>query len=90
VVDANKRKIKLWEATGMHFFRGYQMDIVAGYTPMNPSCNVTLKDNLTLYYKKTSVIAALLWYNLTQGVNAQWRKRWFCHLIGSESLVLLR
>jgi hypothetical protein len=65
VVDAHKRKIKLWEATGTRFFRGYQMDIVAGYTPTNPRCNVTLKDNSTLYYKKTSTILALLWYNVT-------------------------
>jgi hypothetical protein len=90
VVDANKRKIKLWEAMGMHFFRGYQMDIVAGYTPTNPSCKVTLKDNSTLYYKKTSAIAALLWYNVTQGADAQWRKRWFHHLLGSESSVMLQ
>jgi hypothetical protein len=65
------------------------MDIVDGYTPMNPTCNVTLKDNLTLYYKKTSAIAALLWYNVTQGADAQWRKRWFHHLLGSESSVML-
>jgi hypothetical protein len=82
VVKAHQRKIKLWEARGMCFFRGYQMDIVAGYTP-------TLKDKSTLYYKKTSAIAALLWYNLTQGADAQWRKRWFRHLLGSESSVLL-
>jgi hypothetical protein len=84
VSEVHQRKIKLWEARGMHFFRGYQMDIVAGYTPMNPSCNVTLKDNSTLFYKKTSTIVALLWYNLTQGADAQWRKRWLCHLLGSE------
>jgi hypothetical protein len=64
VVKVHQRKIRLWEARGTHFFRGYQMDIVAGYTPTNPSCNITLKDNSTLYYKKTSAIAALLWYNL--------------------------
>jgi hypothetical protein len=89
VVDAHKRKIKLWEATGMRFFRGYQMDIFAGYTPTNPSCNITLKDNSTLYYKKTSAIMALLWYNVTQGADAQRRKRWFHHLLGSESSVML-
>jgi hypothetical protein len=60
VSEAHQRKIKLWEARGMCFFRGYQMDIIAGYTPTNPSCNVTLKDNSTLYYKLTSAIAALL------------------------------
>jgi hypothetical protein len=65
------------------------MDIVAGYTPTNPSCNVTLKDNSTLYYKMTSTIAALLWYILSQGADAQWRKRWFRHLLGSKSSVLL-
>jgi hypothetical protein len=90
VSKAHQRKIKLWEARGTCFFRGYQMDIFAGYTPTNPSCNVTLKDNSTLYYKKTSTIAALLWYNLTQGADAQWRKRWFRHLLGSESSVLSR
>jgi hypothetical protein len=90
VVDVHQEgKIKLWEARGMCFCRGYQMDIVAGYTPMNPSCNGTLKDNSTLYYKKTSTITALLWYNLTQGDDAQWRMRWFHHLLGSESSVLL-
>jgi hypothetical protein len=40
LVYAHKRKIKLWEATGMHFIRGYEMDIVAGYTPMNLICPV--------------------------------------------------
>jgi hypothetical protein len=90
VSKAHQRKIKLWEARGTHFFRGYQMDIFTGYTPTNPSCNITLKDNSTLYYKKTSTIAALLWYNLTQGADAQWRKRWFRHLLGSESSVLSR
>jgi hypothetical protein len=89
VSEAHQRKAKLWEARHTHFFRGYQMDIVTGYTPMNPSCNVTLKDNSTLYYKKTSTIMALLWYNLTQGADAQWRKRWFRHLLGSESSALL-
>jgi hypothetical protein len=33
VVDAHQRKIKLWVARSTHFCRGYQMDIVAGYTP---------------------------------------------------------
>jgi hypothetical protein len=89
VVNAHQRKIKLWEARGTCFFRGYQMSILADYTPTNPSCNITLKDNLTLYYKKTSTIVALLWYNLTQGADAQWRMRWFRHLLGSESSVLL-
>jgi hypothetical protein len=91
VVDVHQRKIKLWEAWGTHFCRGNQMDVVTSYTPMNPrSCNVTLKDNLTWYYKKTSATMALVWYNLTQGADAQWRKRWFCHLLGSESSVLLQ
>jgi hypothetical protein len=90
VSEAHQRKIKLWEARVMHFFRGYQMNIVTGYTPTNPSCNITLKDNSTLYYKKTSAIAALLWCNLTQRADAQWRKRWFHHLLDSESSVLLQ
>jgi hypothetical protein len=75
VVDAHQRKIELWEARGMHFFRGYQMDIFAGYTPTIPSCNITLKDNSTLYFRKTSTITALLWYNLTHGADAHWRNR---------------
>jgi hypothetical protein len=37
---------------------------------MNPSHNVTLKDNSTWYYKKTGAIAALVWNNLTQGADA--------------------
>ncbi len=90
VVDVHQRTIKLWEAQGTHFCRGNQMDVVASFTPMNPTCNITLKDNSTWYYKKTSATAALVWYNLTQGADAQWRKRWFHHLLGSESSVLLR
>jgi hypothetical protein len=90
VVNAHQRKIKLWEARGTHFCRGNQMDVVASYTPTNPSCSITLKDNLTWYYKKTSATAALVWYNLTKGADAQWRKRWFHHLLGSESSFLLQ
>jgi hypothetical protein len=56
---------------------------------MNPNCNITLKDKLTWYCKKTSATMALVWYNLTQGAYAQWRKRWFHHILGSESSVLL-
>jgi hypothetical protein len=90
VVYAHQTKIKLWEAQGTRFCRGNQTDVVASFTPMNPRCNITtLKDNSTWYYKKTSATMALVWYNLTQGADAQWRKRWFRHLLGSESLVLL-
>jgi hypothetical protein len=88
-VNVHQRMLKLWEAWGMCFFRGKLTDAVASYTQTNTSCNITLKDNSTWNYKKTSATAALVWYNLTQGVDAQWRKRWFCHLLGYESSVLL-
>jgi hypothetical protein len=67
----HQREIKLWEAQGTHFWRGNQMDVFASYTPMNPSCNVTLKENSTWYYKKTGAIMALLWYNLSRGAHVQ-------------------
>jgi hypothetical protein len=85
----HQRELKLWEARGKHFCRGNQKDVISGYTPMNPSCNVTLKDDSTWYYKKMGETAALVWYNLSKGADAQWRKRWFHHLLGHESLVLL-
>jgi hypothetical protein len=70
-VNVHQRMLKLWEAWGMCFFRGKLADAVASYTPTNTSCNIMLKDNSTWYYKKTSATAALVWYNLTQGVDAQ-------------------
>jgi hypothetical protein len=35
-------------------------------------------------------IAALMWCNLTAKADTHWRKRWFHHLLGDESEVLLR
>jgi hypothetical protein len=81
--------IKLWEAWGTQFSRGNSMDVVSSFAPTNPRCNITLKDNSTWYYKKTSATVALVWYNVTQGADAQWRKRWFHHLLVSEPSVLL-
>jgi hypothetical protein len=89
VVDVHQRKMNLWESQGTRFCRGNQMDDVSGFTPTNPRCNITLKDNSIWYFKKTSATATLVWYNLTHGVDAQWRKRWFHHLLGSESSVLV-
>jgi hypothetical protein len=66
------------------------MDVVSSFTPTNPRCNVPLKDNSTWYYKKINATVALVLYNLTQGADAQWRNRWFHHLLGSESSVLLQ
>ena len=63
------------------------MDLVSAFTYTNPRFNITFKDNSTWYHNKTSTTAALVGYNLTHGANAQWRKRWFCHLLGSESSV---
>jgi hypothetical protein len=53
---------------------GDQMMLLLGYTPMMP------KNHL----------AALMWYNVTAKANTNWRKRWFHHLLGDESEVLLR
>jgi hypothetical protein len=65
------------------------MDFFSRFTMANPSCDVTLKDNFTSSYKKTGATMALVWYNLTLGADAQWRKRWYHHLLGHESSVLL-
>jgi hypothetical protein len=52
VVNVHQREIKLREACGTQFCKGNQMDVVSSYTPMNPSCNITHKDNSTWYYEK--------------------------------------
>jgi hypothetical protein len=62
-LQLSKRKIKLWEAHCMHFCMGKLTDIVASYTPTNPSCNVTLKDNLTWYYKR--LVQPQHWFGTT-------------------------
>jgi hypothetical protein len=91
VVDVHQRKIKLGEAWGMQFCRGNPMDVVSGFILTNPRCNITLKDNSTWYYKKSRATgASLVWYKLNQGADAQWRNRWFHHILCSESPVLLQ
>jgi len=42
------------------------------------------------YYQKADAITALMWFNLTEESNTQWRKRWFRHLLGGQKQVLLR
>ncbi len=89
VVDGHQRMMKVWGAWGTQFSDGNSMDLVSAFTHTNPRFNITLEDNSTWYHNKPSATAALIWYNLTQGADAQWRKRWFRHLLGSESSVLL-
>jgi len=90
VRDHKGRKITLWqaEATGEH--RGEPLRLYSGYTPTQPSGNVTLDDYSTWYYKETGATAAFIWYNLTTGANSHWRKRWFCHLLSGQPEMLLR
>jgi hypothetical protein len=51
---------------------------------------LTLEDHSTWYYKKAVAVGALMWYNLTTEANTHWRNRWFPHLLGNESEVLIR
>jgi hypothetical protein len=55
-----------------------------------PKRNLTMDDHSMWYYNKNGAITMLMWYNLTAMANTHWRKRWFCHLLGDESEVLLR
>jgi hypothetical protein len=87
VVNVHQKRIKLWETWGTQFFRENLMDIISGSPLMNPSCNVILRDNLTWYCKKTGATMALVWYYLTQGADAQWRKRCFCHLLSHDMII---
>jgi hypothetical protein len=66
------------------------MMLLLGYTPMMPKNHLTLDDHSTWYYNRTGAIAALMWYILTAKADTHWRKRWFHHLLGDESEVLLR
>ena len=66
------------------------MMLLPGYTPMMPKNHLTLDDHSTWYYNRMGAIAALMWYNLTAKADTHWRKRWFHHLLGDESEVLLR
>jgi hypothetical protein len=66
------------------------MMLLLGYSPTMPKSNLSLEDHSTWYYKKMVAITALLWHNLTAKADTHWRKRWFLHLLGGESEVLLR
>ena len=90
IVGRNKKQIKVWQATAVRVNRGEQMTLLPGYSPTMPKSNLTLEDHSTWYYKKTVAITALMWYNLTAKADTHWRKRWFVHLLGGESEVLLR
>jgi hypothetical protein len=57
---------------------------------MMPKSNLTMDDHSMWYYNKNCAITVLMWYNLTAKPNTHWRKRWFHHLLGDESEVLLR
>jgi hypothetical protein len=49
-----------------------------------------MDDHSMWYYNKNGAITMLMWYNLTAMADTHWRKRWFRHLLGDESEVLLR
>jgi hypothetical protein len=90
ILGRNKKQIKVWQATAIRVNRGEQMMLLAGYSPTMPRSNLSLEDHSTWYYKKMVAITALMWYNLTAKADTHWRKRWFLHLLGGESEVLLR
>jgi hypothetical protein len=70
--------------------RGEKMTLYPGHTPTMPKSYLTLEDHSTWYYNKAVAVGALMWYNLTTEANTHWRKRWFRHLLGNESEVLIR
>jgi hypothetical protein len=86
----NKKQIKVWQATAVQIHRGEKMMLLPGFSPTMPKSNRTLDDHSTWYYKKTGAITGLMWYNLTTKTDTHWRKRWYLHLLGDESEVLLR
>jgi hypothetical protein len=86
----NKKPIKIWQATGTRVNRGEKMTLYPGHTPTMPKSYLTLEDHSTWYYNKAMAVGALMWYNLTAEANADWRNRWFHHLLGNESEVSLR
>ena len=90
ILGRNKKQIKVWQATAIRVNRGEQMTLLLGYSPTMPKSNLSLEDHSTWYYKKMVAITALMWYNLTAKADTHWRKRWFLHLLGGESEVLLR
>lgn len=84
------KKIKIWQATGTRVNRGEKMMLYPGHTPTMPKSYLTLEDHSTWYYNKASAVGAFMWYNLTTEANTHWRNRWFRHLLGNESEVLIR
>ena len=90
ILGRNKKQMKVWQATAVQVHRGEQMMLLPGYSPTMPKSNLTLEDHSTWYYKKAGAITALMWYNLTTKTDTHWRKRWYLHLLGDESEVLLR
>jgi hypothetical protein len=86
----NKKQIKVWQATAIQVHQGRQTKLFPGYTPTMPKSNLTMDDHSMWYYNKNGAITVLMWYNLTAMANTHWRKRWFHHLLGDESEVLLR
>jgi hypothetical protein len=70
--------------------RGEKMMLYPGHTPTMPKSYLTLEDHSTWYYKKAVAVGALMWYNLTAEATTHWRNRWFRHLLGNESEVLIR
>jgi hypothetical protein len=67
-----------------------QTKLFPGYTPTMPKSNLMMDDHSMWYYNKNGTITVLMWYNLTTMADTHWRKRWFRHLLGDESEVLLR
>ena len=84
------KPIKIWQATGTRVKGGERMNLYPGHTPTMPTNHLTLDDHSSWYYTKSAAIVAFMWYNLTAKANTHWKKRWFRHLLGDESEVLLR
>lgn len=84
------KPIKIWQATGTRVKGGERMNLYPGHTPTMPKNHLTLDDHSTWYYTKSAAVVSFMWYNLTAKANTHWKKRWFRHLLGDESEVLLR
>jgi hypothetical protein len=80
----------IWQATRTRVNRGEKMMLYPGHMPTMPKSYLTLEDHSTWYYNKAMVVGAFMWYNLTTEANTHWRNRWFRHLLGNESEVLIR
>jgi hypothetical protein len=84
------KKNKIGQATGTKVNMGEKMTLYPGHMPTMPKRYLTLEDHSTWYYNKAVGVGAFMWYNLTTEANTHWRNRWFCHLLGNESEVLIR